>query len=88
MHDITGCHQATKDMNMDIKQSIDTAKAITQKAPPYAVKSVFVKRAYKVRVTVTPAVIPAAAITLFPVYAEHMNAKAKAWHRVKTKSRM
>ena len=75
---MTGCHQATNDMKIDIKQSIETAKAITQKAPPYAVKSVFVKRAYSVKVTVTPAVIPAAAITLLPVYAEQMNANANA----------
>ena len=78
MHDRTRCHQETNDMNMDIRHSMLTAKARTQNAPPIAVKSVLVKSAYRVRVTVTPAVIPAAAITLLPVYAEHMNANANA----------
>ncbi len=45
MQDSTGCHHVTKDMKIDIKQSIATATARTQKAPPIAVKSVFVKSA-------------------------------------------
>ena len=67
MQESTGCHQETNDINIDMKQSILTAKARTQNAPPIAVKSVLVKRAYNVKTTVTPAVIPAAAITLLPV---------------------
>ena len=67
MHESTGCHQLTNDIKIDMKHNKHIAHDITTKAPPYIVKSVLVHNAYKVSAIVTPAVIPAALITLADV---------------------
>jgi hypothetical protein len=55
------------DMKIDMKHNKHIAHDITTNAPPYIVKSVLVHNAYKVSAIVTPAVIPAAQITLADV---------------------
>ena len=62
INDKSGYHQCEKVIKADIKHKLSIATLTTVRKPPKKVKSVLVKRAYKVKATVIKAVLAAALI--------------------------